>query len=520
MPSLTIDNQPITVTPNTTVLDAAQQLGIAIPTLCFLTGNAPCTSCYVCVVKINGQERLQPACATRVADGMVVESETEAVHAARRTALELLLGDHLGDCVGPCQTGCPAHADVPNMIRRLAAGQPREALIIAKAQLALPAILGYLCHASCEKACRRAQVDSPLAICRLQRHAAEMDLASADPYLPPCRPASGKRVAIVGGGPAGLAAAYYLLQLGHACTLFDDHELPGGALQYAVPDTRLPRAILTAEIGLIQRLGMEFRGGVCIGVNIILEELRAQFDAVLLAVGAEGKGNITAACERTEHGVKADVHLLRTSLPGVFVAGAAHTPTQHAVRAVADGRVAALAIAHGLSGEPVVRDSRHPYSVHIGRLSAEELTDYASGAGTAPRLDSSTSPTLTVEQVANETARCLHCDCRKLSACKLRDQAIAYGADLLKFRGERRRFTWDTSHPAVIYEPGKCIACGLCVQITERLREPLGLTFIDRGFTLRMAVPFAGKLADGLQRAAAECVEACPTGALAWKDER
>ena len=99
----------------------------------------------------------------------------------------------------------------------------------------------------------------------------------------------------------------------------------------------------------------------------------------------------------------------------------------------------------------------------------------------------------------------------------MRDYAIDYGASTNKYAGERREFTWDCSHAEVIYEPGKCIDCGICIQIAEASRESLGLTFIGRGFTVRVAVPFTETLAQGLRKVAADCIAACPTGALSAK---
>ena len=122
MPSVTIDDRVVDVPEGATVLDAARQLGIDIPTLCFLGGHPPQTSCMVCLVKVDGARRLVPACATKARDGMRIESETDEIRTARRTALELLLSDHLGDCIAPCQAVCPAHMSIPQMIRQIAAG--------------------------------------------------------------------------------------------------------------------------------------------------------------------------------------------------------------------------------------------------------------------------------------------------------------------------------------------------------------------------------------------------------------
>src|SRR6202051_2106345 len=127
MPSfnITIDGRAVEVSAGESVLAAARKLGINIPTLCYLEKCGPLNSCLVCLVKING--KLVPSCGTKVEPGMVIESETEEVHEARRTALELLFSDHVGDCLSPCHRLCPLGLNVPVMIRQIQAGQMDEA---------------------------------------------------------------------------------------------------------------------------------------------------------------------------------------------------------------------------------------------------------------------------------------------------------------------------------------------------------------------------------------------------------
>ncbi|HEY3376952.1 MAG TPA: FAD-dependent oxidoreductase [Armatimonadota bacterium] len=516
MPKLTIDGQEIIVEEGATILAAAQRAGIAIPTLCHLPERPALTSCFVCVVKVNGGARLLPACATRVAEGMVVESDSEEVRTARRTALELLFSDHRGDCLGPCQSACPAHLDIPAMLRHIAAGRVREALITVKAHIALPAVLGRLCPEFCERACRRAHYDGAVTICALKRYVADVDLASSDPYLPACRPASGQRVAIVGAGPAGLAAAYYLLQHGHACTLYDRREQPGGTLHEVVRDGRLPGEVLQAEIARIAQLGATFRQGVGVGDTLSVAGLRADYDAVLLTVGELSADE--ASCLHVTlagKGIHVDRHTLQTEHAGIFAAGSAVSPSPHVVRAVAEGRRAAYAIQRFLTGE--AHDEPH-FSVHMGRMTDAEATTFAEGMSPTPRAVCCQDG-LSAETAQQEAARCLHCDCRKVADCRLRDYAIAYDVHAGKYAGEaHRRFERDTSQPAVVYETGKCITCGRCVQIAEEARERLGLAFVGRGFAVRVAVPFSATLADGLTTVAAACVAACPTGALAHRE--
>ncbi len=258
MPKVRIDNHEVEVPAGATVLQAARQAGIEIPTLCYLEGCEAQTSCLVCVVRINGSPRLVPSCATKVQDGMVVESETDEVRSARRMALELLLADHTGDCLAPCQGVCPAHMDIPEMIRQINAGELREAIVTVKRMIALPAILGRICPDLCEKGCRRSQYDEPVSICELKRFVADADLASAHPYLPVCKPPTGKRVAVVGAGPAGLAAAWYLRQSGHAVVVYDQHPEAGGTVRYAIPESVLPRKVIDAEVNQIKALGRSF----------------------------------------------------------------------------------------------------------------------------------------------------------------------------------------------------------------------------------------------------------------------
>ena len=512
MPTLKIDNREVTVPAGASALDAARVLGIDVPALCHREGCTPNTSCLCCVVRVNGGKRLVPSCATKAADGMIVESETSEIRAARKTALELLLADHAGDCRAPCQNVCPARMDIPTMIQQIHAGALHEALVTVKQHIALPAVLGRICPELCEKGCRRGQLDSPVSICRLKRYVADVDLASTAPWLPECHQQSGKRVAIVGSGPAGLAAAWYLLQLGHACTLLDEHDEPGGNLRYAVEPSRLPRDVLDAEIALVRKLGAKFEYPVQVGKAVSVGELAQQYDAVLLAVGEVDAARAKSlGVPMLGKGLKADKRTMLTPTPGVFATGAAVTPYRHAVRAVGDGRTAAASIDAFLRGQAPVSESQ--FTVRLGVLSEAELAVFRSDAATDQRAQPPTTG-LSDAQACTESARCLQCQCAKQSSCLLRKYSAAYDASPSEFKLERRPFTRVSNHVSVIYEPGKCISCGLCVQIAQRDAEPLGLTFIGRGFDVRIGVPFDHTLSEALQRTAEACASACPTGAL------
>jgi len=556
MPKLIIDNREVEVPSGATILDAAEKLGITIPTMCFLKGYEPSTSCMVCVVKIEGSDGFVPACGSIARDGMRVCSSSQEVRQARKTALELLLSDHLGDCIGPCQVACPARMNLPLMIRQIAAGDLRGAIATVKQDIALPAVLGRICPAPCEKACRRAQLDGAISICLLKRYVADVDLQSASPYLPPlrqgsgqaCTPGKNKCVAIVGAGPAGLSAAYYLRQQGYDCTLFDQREKPGGALRYAVLPERLPTDVLDKEISLIERLGVKFQGQTHIGREggILLSQLRRDFDAVFVAVGPLQPGD--AEClglETGPHGIVTDAGTYQTSLPGVFAGGDAVRTRRLTVRAVADGKEAAVSIGQYLSGQEVTGPIK-AFNTHIGKLTDEEIKNFVTEAGAAPRVTpSQEGGGFTDEQARCESARCLHCECGKAESCKLRQYAQEYEARPTRYKNQKtedagqrthdragsvsdrqttddRERTTDDGDPSSVlcYEPGKCIKCGLCIKIAAQAGERPGLTFVGRGFDVRVAVPFDGQLSESLKTAARQCAAACPTGALSFEAPR
>ncbi|MCY2924129.1 MAG: hypothetical protein NT031_01595, partial [Planctomycetota bacterium] len=281
------------------------------------------------------------------------------VRAARKTALELLLSDHLGDCIAPCQRVHPDKVDVPRVLRLVKDGRVAEAAAVLRERVEPRTVSDSPKEPRWEKACRRGQIDAPVAIDLVLRYV------------------------------AGRAE--------------------GGE------DTAKPQAVGT--------------GGT---------------------VGREGTG----------------------------------------------------------------KDS---YTVAMGKLHEEEKGEFLKEADPRGRVECEGDAELTEQQAAAEAARCLHCDCRRPESCRLRRWASEYGAHPAAFRGPRRAFRQDRTHGQIVYEPGKCIVCGLCVQVSAGAKEGLGLGFVGRGYDTRPAVPLGETLAAGLGALAAECVAVCPTGALAWK---
>jgi len=242
----------------------------------------------ICRVEIEGQRGTPLSCGTMVAEGMVITTDSEAISEARKTCLELLASEHYGDCTAPCTIECPAHMDVQGYIAHIAKGEYKEAIRLMKETNPLPVVCGRICVRTCENVCRRNLLEGTLGIAYLKRFAADIDLAQETPYLPEKKEATGKKAAIIGAGPAGLSAAWYLAQMGHGVTIFERQENPGGMLRYGIPSYRMPRETLDAEIDIIKSLGVEIRYGVDFGKDITAQSLKADgYDSILLAVGSQ-----------------------------------------------------------------------------------------------------------------------------------------------------------------------------------------------------------------------------------------
>lgn len=283
---ITIDGSPVMARRGETILAAATRAGIDIPTLCHDGKLAPYASCWICAVKVHGEKRLTPACATEVSDGMAVTTEDEEIRAARRLCLELLLSDHCGECLPPCRLACPAGCDAPGYLQLILDKRYGDALRLIRETVPLPATIGRICPHPCEEACHRNVVDQPASLCALKRFVA--DRADGPHLLPERKIPSGKRVAVIGSGPAGLSAAYYLSLEGHAVTVLEAREKPGGMLRYGIPHYRLPKSVLDREIDLIRSLGVRIECGTAIGGAAQLPTLRENgYDAILVAVGAQ-----------------------------------------------------------------------------------------------------------------------------------------------------------------------------------------------------------------------------------------
>jgi len=286
---LEIDGKRVIADGNQTILQVARHHGIlTIPTLCDDAQLEPFASCFVCVVKVKGARSLVPACSTKVANGMVVETNSTEVRQSRKAALELLLSDHYADCVGPCQIACPAGIDIQGYIALAAIGKYKDAIALIKENNPLPSVCGRVCTRPCEvKGCRRTLLDEAVGIDYIKRYISDLDLNSPDVYRPTAAAPNGKKVAVVGAGPAGLSAAYYLAIKGYAVEILEGQPEPGGMLRYGIPEYRLPKDVLDLEIAQILGLGPTLRTNAVLGKDFTVASLKQQgFSAIFLGIGA------------------------------------------------------------------------------------------------------------------------------------------------------------------------------------------------------------------------------------------
>jgi len=276
-----------------TILEVCRDNGIEIPTLCYEPKLPGFGACRMCVVEVEGSEYPPISCSQRAEPAMVVKTQTEEVRRLRATNLELIFSDHNAYCLPPCQNKCPSHIDIPGFLKANAEANWRESTRIFKRTIPFPSVLGRVCPAPCEEHCRRDEVDEAIAIRDSHRYAGDQVIKSMlddgiDPPLPfELQPKTGRRAAVIGSGPAGMAAAYYLLISGHDVTVYERDAAPGGMLRYGIPQYRLPKIeVLEAEYESVTRLGGRMVCDQALGRDFTLDDLQNQgFDAVVVAIG-------------------------------------------------------------------------------------------------------------------------------------------------------------------------------------------------------------------------------------------
>ncbi|MEZ4596165.1 MAG: FAD-dependent oxidoreductase [Chloroflexota bacterium] len=287
-----IDGRTLTGREGQTILEVCRDNGIEVPTLCYEPKLPGFGACRMCVVEVEGEEAPPISCSRAAEPEMVVRTQTPRLRQIRKTNLELIFSDHNAYCLPPCQNKCPSHIDIPGFLKANTEGSFIESARIFKRTIAFPSILGRVCPAPCEDHCRRDEVDEAIAIRDSHRYAGDQVLkAQASGQKAPVpfevQPPSGKRVAVVGSGPAGMSSAYYLAIAGHEVTVFERDPAPGGMLRYGIPQYRLPKVeILEGEYQSVWDLGVKLVCDAELGRDFTVSDLQNQgFDAVVVAVG-------------------------------------------------------------------------------------------------------------------------------------------------------------------------------------------------------------------------------------------
>ncbi|MCF7928433.1 MAG: FAD-dependent oxidoreductase [Spirochaetales bacterium] len=669
---ITIDNKEITAEEGKTILEVASNNGIKIPTLCHNGKVSKTTSCFVCMVKDTKSGKFLPSCSSLAVDGMVVESDTDEVSDMRQTALNLLLSEHSGDCEAPCTIACPAHANVEEYVRAGREGKFLESLKIIKERIPLPLSISRICPRFCEQDCRRNTYDGEaVAINDFKRISGDLHYVDYVEDLPEL---NGKKVAVVGAGPAGYSTAYFLRKEGIASDLFDKQPEPGGMLRYGIPEYRLPKKILDTELAHFEKLGgISVTCNTELGKGIRLETLKKDYDAVVVAVGswksssmrAEGEehaeggigwlekialagwtgenpgktiviggGDVAMDCVRTslrlgsrdvscfyrrtenempatpieveeakeegvhfefltspvklreengkkimtcirmelgepdasgrrrpvpvegsEYDVEADTIIAaigqKTTIPegiptnkwgevetdgktfrvedNVFSTGDCQTGPATVVESVAGARLTAQSIAASFNGTKITEEPDFNVSRgHWQQLRKDDLV-FLKQPAEQPRTEQRKIPmdqrlstmnevwyTFTKEEIMKEGERCLECSCTDKGECKLKEHSETYGAQPDAIGGEKLKFDYDTRHPEIIMDPGKCIKCGICVKTCREIINKSLLDFKFRGYGVRIGTAFGEPLPQSC-RDCGECIEACPVGALGWR---
>ena len=319
-----VDGRQFTGRQGQTILEVCRDNGIEVPTLCYEPKLPGFGACRMCVVEVEGESHPPISCSRSCEPGMVIQTQTPRLRQIRKTNLELIFSDHNAYCLPPCQNKCPSHIDIPGFLKANTEGDFIESARIFKRTIPFPSVLGRVCPAPCEEHCRRDEVEEAIAIRDSHRYAgdqvlrAQRENGTAAPVPFEVKPRTGRRVAVIGSGPAGMSAAYYLLIAGHDVTVFERDPEQGGMLRYGIPQYRLPKEeVLDPEYDSVWQLGGKLVTNAELGVDFTIDDLQNQgFDAVCVAIGCYNTNKLGVPGEYAQE-VLDGLEYLRTATRGL-----------------------------------------------------------------------------------------------------------------------------------------------------------------------------------------------------------
>ena len=285
--NIEINGSEIVAEEGLTILEIAGRADITIPTLCSVGGKNSESPCGLCIVEVEGIDEPVRSCDSIAQNGMKVVTDSDSLKQKRQEKLALLSSTHFGDCKAPCNLTCPGQINVQGYIAHVQKGEYEEALRLIMERNPFPFSVGRVCPRFCETKCRRVLVDEPVAINHLKRFVADWCMANNVDLNIPRGESTGKKVAVIGGGPAGLTGAYYLSRKGHDVTVFESNPKLGGMLRYGFQEYKIPRNVLDYETDTILKMGISVAFNQKWGRDFSLQDLRDKgFDATLIAIGA------------------------------------------------------------------------------------------------------------------------------------------------------------------------------------------------------------------------------------------
>jgi heterodisulfide reductase subunit A-like polyferredoxin len=331
----------------------------------------------------------------------------------------------------PCTATCPLHCNAQGYVALVSQGKFKQALELVREKLPFPGILAYVCSHPCERECKRIEVDQPIPICQLKRFL--VDHAEEPEFEFKPSQEKNQRVAIVGGGPSGLVAAYDLRKMGYQVTLFESRNELGGLLAHGFPSYRLPKLVVEKDLFVINKMGIEIRLNTEVGKDVSPETVLRSYDAIFMGVGmagAESMAHLFKGLERTRNGsIQVNPISLETNLKGVFAGGDSVSGPGTIIESMAHGRKAAISIDRYLRGEDLIK-GRESEGKQTSPFQSTLLDSKREEREVLPDMVKPLGSGLTQQEAVEAAKRCLNCGgCSDCGECAkyCQPKAIVYG---------------------------------------------------------------------------------------------